>query len=222
LVERVSPTPTGEGRLLRTPPAAGGRAGARLGRCRWAEADELLTRYHDEEWGVPVHDDRALFELLVLEGSQAGLAWSTILRKREAYRRALDDFDPGKVASYGPADVGRLLADAGIVRHRAKIEATIANARAVLDVQREHGSLDRFLWHFVKGRPIQNAWRSPREVPAETAASRGMSRTLRQRGFRFLGPTICYALMQAAGLVNDHTTNCFRWSALRRAARRRG
>jgi DNA-3-methyladenine glycosylase I len=190
-------------------------------RCEWAGADELMTRYHDDEWGVPLHDDRALFELLVLEGCQAGLSWSTILRKREAYRRALDGFEPGKVAGYGPHDVRRLLADAGIVRNRAKIEAAITNARAVLAVQREQASLDRFLWQFVDGRPVQNAWPSPRQVPAETAVSRAMSRALRQRGFRFVGPTICYALMQAAGLVNDHTTDCFRWSALSRGARRR-
>jgi DNA-3-methyladenine glycosylase I len=180
-----------------------------------------MIRYHDEEWGVPLHDDRALFELLILEGAQAGLSWSTILRKREAYRRAFDGFDPGKVAGYGAADVHRLLGDPGIVRNRAKIEATIANAGAVRAVQEEHGSLDRFVWQFVDGRPRQNAWRSPGQVPAETAVSRTLSRALRQRGFRFVGPTICYAFMQAAGLVNDHTVGCFRWSALRGVPRRR-
>jgi DNA-3-methyladenine glycosylase I len=190
-------------------------------RCAWAGGEDLMIRYHDEEWGVPLHDDRALFELLILEGAQAGLSWSTILRKREAYRRAFDGFDPGKVAGYGASDVRRLLGDAGIVRNRAKIEATIANARAVLAVQEEHGSLDRFVWGFVDGRPRQNAWRSLRQLPAETAISRTMSRALRQRRFGFVGPTICYAFMQAAGLVNDHTVGCFRWSALRRGPRRR-
>jgi len=185
-------------------------------RCGWAR-DDLDVRYHDEEWGVPVHHDRRLFEFLVLEGAQAGLSWSTILRKRDAYRRAFDRFDPVRVARYGDRQVTRLLADAGIVRNRAKIEAAIGNARAFLGVQREHGSFDRYLWGFVGGRPVDNAWRVPGEVPAETGASRALSRDLRRRGFRFVGPTICYAFMQATGLVNDHLTSCFRWAELRRA-----
>ncbi|MGH7323356.1 MAG: DNA-3-methyladenine glycosylase I [Candidatus Rokuibacteriota bacterium] len=187
-------------------------------RCAWARGEPEL-RYHDDEWGVPEHDDRALFELLILEGAQAGLSWSTILRKREAYRRAFVGFAPEAVAAFTAADVRRLLGDNGIVRNRAKVEATIANARAVLEVQREHGSLDRYLWRFVNGRPVQNRWRSLREVPAETALSRAMSRDLRSRGFRFVGPTICYAFMQATGMINDHTVDCFRWSELRRARR---
>ncbi len=183
-------------------------------RCAWARAEPEL-RYHDDEWGVPQHDDRALFELLVLEGAQAGLSWSTILRKRETYRRAFAGFAPAAVAAFTARDVQRLLADRGIVRHRAKIEAAIANARAALEVQSEHGSLDRYLWRFVDGRPVHNRWRSLREVPAETARSRAMSRELRRRGFRFVGPTICYAFMQAIGMVNDHIVGCFRWSELR-------
>jgi DNA-3-methyladenine glycosylase I len=178
-------------------------------RCAWASR-ELDCRYHDDEWGVPAHDDRALFELLTLEGAQAGLSWSTILAKRDGYRRAFAGFDPAAVARFTAADVRRLLSDAGIVRHRGKIEATIANARAFLAVQAEHGSFDRYVWRFVDGRPRRNRWRSTRQVPAETEESRALSRDLRRRGFRFVGPTICYAFMQAAGLVNDHTVDCFR------------
>jgi len=178
-------------------------------RCPWARA-EPDVRYHDEEWGVPLHDDRRLFEMLILEGAQAGLSWSTILRKREAYRRAFDGFDPTKVARYAAARVARLLADDGIVRNRAKIEATVANAAAFLAVQREHGSFDAYLWRFVGGRPVQNTPRTLRDVPAETEQSRALSRDLRQRGFRFVGPTICYAFMQATGMVNDHIVDCFR------------
>jgi len=178
-------------------------------RCAWARG-EPDVRYHDEEWGVPLHDDRRLFEMLILEGAQAGLSWSTILRKRDAYRRAFDRFDPTKVARYTAARVARLLADDGIVRNRAKIAATVANAAAFLAVQREHGSFDAYVWRFVGGRPLQNAPRSLREVPAETEQSRALSRDLRQRGFRFVGPTICYAFMQATGMVNDHTVDCFR------------
>lgn len=182
-------------------------------RCAWA-SDELSIPYHDEEWGVPVHDEHRLFEFLVLEGAQAGLSWSTILRKRDAYRRAFHRFDPARVARYGARDVRRLLADAGIVRNRAKIAAAIANARSFLAIQREHGSFDQYVWQFVGGRSIQNTWRSPREVPAETEVSRAMSRDLKARGFRFVGPTICYAFMQAVGLVNDHTVGCPRRAAL--------
>ena len=178
-------------------------------RCAWARGD-LDVRYHDEEWGVPLHDDRRLFEMLILEGAQAGLSWSTILRKRVAYRRAFDAFDPAKIARYSAARVARLLADDGIVRNRAKIAATVANARAFLAIQREHGSFDTYVWRFVGGRPMQKTRRSPREVPTETEHSRALSRDLRQRGFRFVGPTICYAFMQATGMVNDHTVDCFR------------
>lgn len=178
-------------------------------RCAWAQRD-LDRRYHDAEWGVPLHDDRALFELLTLEGAQAGLSWSTVLAKRPAYRRGFARFNPAVVSRFGARDVTRLLADAGIIRHRGKIEATIANAQAFLAVQKEHGSFDRYLWRFVEGRPIQNRPRVPREVPAETDVSRALSRDLRSRGFRFVGPTICYAFMQAAGLVNDHLVTCFR------------
>ena len=182
-------------------------------RCTWA-GGELERRYHDEEWGVPLRDDRRLFELLVLEGAQAGLSWSTILRKREAYRRAFAGFDAAAVARYTARDVRRLLADAGIVRNRLKIESTISNARVFLVVRQEEGSFAQYLWQFVGGRPVQNSWRAAVEVPAETEPSRSLSRDLRRRGFRFVGPTICYAFMQAAGLVNDHTTDCFRWAEL--------
>ena len=189
-------------------------------RCAWA-AGELEAAYHDREWGVPTHQERLLFELLILEGAQAGLSWSTILRKRPAYRKAFDGFDPRKVARYSRARVRRLMNDAGIVRNRAKIEATIANARAFLAVQREHGSFDAYIWQFVGGRPTQNAWRQPGECPTETETSRAMSRDLLRRGFRFVGPTICYAFMQATGMVNDHLRDCFRWRQVRRPRRPR-
>jgi DNA-3-methyladenine glycosylase I len=169
--------------------------------------------YHDREWGVPVHDDRTLFEFLVLEGAQAGLSWLTILRKREAYRRAFAGFDPRRVARFRERDVRRLLADSGIVRNRLKIRGAIRNARAFLAVQAEHGSFDRFLWALVGGRPRMNARRSVQEVPPRTAESDALSRILKARGFTFVGSTICYALMQAVGLVNDHTTDCFRYRA---------
>ena len=178
-------------------------------RCAWARG-ELDVRYHDEEWGVPVHDDRRLFEMLILEGAQAGLSWSTILKKRAAYHRAFDGFDPVKVASYRANKLRRLLADDGIVRNRAKIAASVVNAKAFLAVQREHGSFDAYVWRFVGGRPMRNVRRSLRDVPAETEESRALSRDLRSRGFRFVGPTICYAFMQAIGMVNDHTVDCFR------------
>jgi DNA-3-methyladenine glycosylase I len=184
-------------------------------RCAWAR--EELAAYHDQEWGVPIHQDRRLFELLILEGAQAGLSWSTILRKRAAYRKAFDGFDAKKIARYSAARVRRLMKDAGIVRNRAKIEATIANARAFLAVQREHGRFDTYIWQFVAGRPTQNAWRRPSQCPAETEASRAMSRDLLARGFRFVGPTICYAFMQATGMVNDHLRDCFRWREVQRA-----
>jgi DNA-3-methyladenine glycosylase I len=175
-----------------------------------------MLRYHDEEWGVPHHDDRALFELLILEGAQAGLSWSTILHKRQAYRAAFAGFDPARVARFRAADVKRLMADAGIVRNRAKIEATIANARAFLEVQREFASFDAYVWRFVEGRARHNGWKSVADVPAETDTARALSRDLKRRGFRFVGPTICYAFMQATGMVNDHTVSCFRWRQLRR------
>ena len=181
-----------------------------LTRCPWSGTDPDYVRYHDEEWGVPVHDDRLLFEFLILEGAQAGLSWLTILRKRAAYRAAFANFDAATVARFGARDVRRLLGDAGIVRNRLKIAATIANARAVLDVRERHGSLDAYLWSFVDGRPVQNRWSALRQVPAETDASRAMSEALRQQGFRFVGPTICYAFMQATGMVNDHLIDCFR------------
>jgi DNA-3-methyladenine glycosylase I len=179
-------------------------------RCPWSGTDPDYVRYHDVEWGVPVHDDRLLFEFLILEGAQAGLSWLTILRKRAAYRAAFADFDAAAVARFGAREQRRLLTDAGIVRNRLKISAAIDNARAVLAVQAAHGSLDRYLWSFVDGRPLQNRWSALRQVPAETDASRAMSKALRQQGFRFVGPTICYAFMQAVGMVNDHLTTCYR------------
>ena len=179
-------------------------------RCGWCGTDPLYVAYHDTEWGVPVHDDRRLFEFLILEGAQAGLSWLTILRKRAAYRAAFANFDAATVARFGARDVRRLLGDAGIVRNRLKVAAAIDNARAVLDVRERHGSLDAYLWSFVDGRPVQNRWSALRQVPAETDASRAMSKALRQQGFRFVGPTICYAFMQATGMVNDHLVDCFR------------
>ncbi len=179
-------------------------------RCGWAGEDPLVVAYHDEEWGVPLHDDRGLFEFLILEGAQAGLSWSTILRKREAYRHAYAGFDPPIVAAYGPEDEARLLADAGIVRNRLKIAASIANARAVLALQEEVGTLDRYLWQFVHRTPIVNQWETLAEIPTQSPASVAMSKALKQRGFRFVGPTICYAFMQAVGMVNDHLVGCFR------------
>jgi DNA-3-methyladenine glycosylase I len=189
-------------------------------RCAWAKGS-LEIRYHDREWGVPLHHDRKLFELLILEGAQAGLSWSTILKKRPAYRKAFDRFDPARVARYKPGRVRRLMNDAGIVRNRAKIEATIANARAFLAVRREHRTFDRYIWQFVGGRPIQNAWRRLGQAPAETDVSRAMSRDLLRRGFRFVGPTICYAFMQATGMVKDHSRDCFRWREVTRRAKSR-
>jgi DNA-3-methyladenine glycosylase I len=183
-------------------------------RCDWARG-ELDIAYHDREWGVPLHRDRLLFELLILEGAQAGLSWSTILKKRMAYRKAFDRFDAAKIGRYSAARVERLMGDAGIVRNRAKIEATSANARAFLEVKREFRTFDKYIWQFVGGQPTQNAWRRHGECPAETDASRAMSRDLVKRGFRFVGPTICYAFMQATGMVNDHLRDCFRWREVR-------
>lgn len=182
-------------------------------RCAWA-ASPLLARYHDEEWGVPVHDDRRLFEFLLLEGAQAGLNWETILRKRDGYRAAFADFDPAVVAEFGEADRERLLADPGIVRNRAKIAAAIGNARAFLAVRDEFGSFDAYIWQFVGGQPRRNAWPALGALPAQTPESGAMSRDLIRRGFRFVGPTICYAFMQAVGMVNDHTVDCFRYAEI--------
>ncbi|HYO12974.1 MAG TPA: DNA-3-methyladenine glycosylase I [Thermoanaerobaculia bacterium] len=181
-----------------------------LPRCGWVTDDPLYLAYHDEEWGVPVHDDRKLFEMLILEGAQAGLSWLTILRRREGYRRAFHKFDVKKIARYGEKDVARLLQDPGIIRNRAKIEATIKNARAALDLAEETGSLDTFLWQFVGGAPKINHWKTLKEIPPETAESKAMSKELKRRGFGFVGSTICYAFMQAVGMVDDHTAGCFR------------
>jgi len=185
--------------------------GSRRRRCGWASPrNELYLAYHDTEWGVPVHDDRRLFELLILEGAQAGLAWETILNKRDGYRRAFADFDPARVARFDRRRIERLLADPGIVRNRLKVESAVGNARAFLKVQQEHGSFDAYQWRFVGGRPKQSRWRSLREIPASTPESDAFSRDLKQRGFRFVGTTIVYAHMQACGMVNDHLVGCFR------------
>ncbi len=184
-------------------------------RCAWAPvSDPLYLAYHDEEWGVPSHDDRHLFEMLVLEGAQAGLSWATILRKREAYRRAFAEFDADAVSRFGDTDVGRLLGDAGIVRNRLKVESAIANVRATLAVREELGSLAAYVWQFVDGAPLQNRWRTTADIPAETAESRAMRRDMKRRGFRFVGPTVCYAFMQATGIVNDHVVSCHRYAAV--------
>lgn len=184
-------------------------------RCEWVPPDDpLYESYHDDEWGVPSHDDRHLFEMLTLEGAQAGLSWSTILRKRVGYRRAFANFEPERVARFDSREVDRLLVDPEIVRNRMKVESTLTNARATLDVKKEFGSLDAYLWRFVGGRPKQNAWDSIAQIPAQTAESAALSKDLRRRGFRFVGPTICYALMQAVGMVNDHVTSCFRYREL--------
>ena len=184
-------------------------------RCPWAGTDPLYVAYHDTEWGVPVHDDRTLFEFLILEGAQAGLSWATILKKRDNYRRAFDNFDPAAVAAYDEDKIAALLADPGIVRNRLKVRAAVRNAAAFLKVQEEFGSFDAYVWRFVGGRPIVNQWQSLRELPAETAESRALSKDLQKRGFTFVGPTITYALMQAVGLVNDHLVSCFRYQDLR-------
>ena len=183
-------------------------------RCPWCLSDPLYLAYHDEEWGVPVHDDRTLFEFLILEGAQAGLSWSTILRKREGYRAAFGGFDPAKVARYGSDRVARLLSDPGIVRNRMKVDSAVTNARAFLEVQEAHGSFDRYIWSFVDGLPIQNAWQRLDQVPATTPVAERISKDLKRLGFRFVGPTIVYAHMQATGMVNDHLVTCFRWREL--------
>jgi DNA-3-methyladenine glycosylase I len=186
---------------------------ASLIRCHWAK-NALNIPYHDKEWGVPLHDDRKLFELLILEGAQAGLSWDTVLQKRPRYHEVFDRFDPEKVARYDGRKVRALLKDPGIIRNRLKIDATIGNARAFLQLQEEFGSFDAYIWRFVGGQPKQNAWKSPKQVPAETAESDAMSKELKKRGFRFVGSTICYAFMQATGMVNDHAVECFRHAEL--------
>jgi DNA-3-methyladenine glycosylase I len=182
-------------------------------RCRWATS-ELNIPYHDEEWGVPLHDDRGLFELLILEGAQAGLSWDTVLKKRVRYREVFDGFEPEKVARYDQKKVRELLKDAGIIRNRLKIAATISNAQAFLKVQEEFGSFDKYIWQFVGGKPKQNAWKTHNRLPAKTSESDVMSKDLQKRGFRFVGSTICYAFMQATGMVNDHLVSCFRYAEL--------
>lgn len=188
-------------------------------RCDWAQGDALLTQYHDEEWGSPNHDDPTHFEFLVLEGAQAGLSWLTVLRKRNRYRKAFDGFDPARVARYDARKVRTLLADAGIIRNRLKIDSAITNARAFLAVQKEFGAFDEYVWRFVGGRPKQGRWRTLRELPARTTESDVMSLDLRKRGFRFVGSTICYSHMQAVGMVNDHLVSCFRYREVQEGAR---
>jgi DNA-3-methyladenine glycosylase I len=183
-------------------------------RCDWAASGPLETAYHDAEWGVPVHDDRRLFEFLILEGAQAGLSWSTILRKRDAYRGAFEKFDPAKVSRFDSRRQRALLSDEGIVRNRLKIESAVRNARAFVGVQVAFGSFDAYVWRFVDGNPVRNAWRSPAQVPASTPLSDALSKDLKARGFNFVGSTICYAFMQAVGMVNDHVVGCFRWQQL--------
>jgi len=185
-------------------------------RCAWGSDDPLYRDYHDREWGVAVHDDRLLFEFLTLEGAQAGLSWITVLRKRESYRAAFEDFDPAVVARFDEQKQAALLLNPGIIRNRLKVASTISNARTFIKIQEQFGSFDAYLWRFVDGRPIQNAWKTIKEVPASTAISDALSRDLKQRGFRFVGSTICYAFMQAVGMVNDHTIDCFRWQELQR------
>jgi DNA-3-methyladenine glycosylase I len=184
-------------------------------RCEWATRNELEQAYHDEEWGVPVHDDQRLFEFLILEGAQAGLSWSTILKKRQGYRKAFDNFDAWKISQYSENDVARLLLNPEIIRNRRKIEAAITNARAFLQIRGQFGSFDRYLWQFVQGQPKQNAWEKLTEIPSSTPESKALSQDLQKRGFKFVGATICYAFMQAVGMVNDHLISCFRYEELK-------
>ena len=181
-----------------------------MSRCEWASASAVEAKYHDEEWGVPLHDDRLLFEFLILEGAQAGLSWATILNKREAYRQAFDHFDIQKVANYSKEKIESLLQNKGIVRNKLKINAAVNNANRVLEIQAEHGSFDAYIWSFVDGKPIKNQWQKQADIPANTAVSDTMSKSLKQKGFKFIGSTICYAFMQATGMVNDHVISCFR------------
>ena len=182
--------------------------------CAWLGDDSLMMAYHDDEWGVPLHDDRRHFEFIVLDGFQAGLSWRTVLNKRANFRRAFDGFDPSKIVRYGEPERARLLADAGIIRNRQKVDATIGNARAFLDIQQREGGFDEWVWQFTDGRTIQNSWRELTDIPPKTAEAEAMSKALKAEGFRFVGPTICYAYMQAAGMVNDHVTRCYRWPEL--------
>jgi DNA-3-methyladenine glycosylase I len=187
-------------------------------RCEWANSGELERSYHDKEWGVPIHDDGSLFEFLILEGAQAGLSWSTILRKREGYRKAFDNFDARKISKYSETDISRLLRDSEIIRNRLKISATITNARAFLQLQKEAGSFDSYIWQFVNGKPIRNSWKKATDIPSSTPESDAMSKDLKKRGFKFVGTTICYAFMQAVGMVNDHVVRCFRYTELKNKA----
>lgn len=183
-------------------------------RCEWPGENPLMIAYHDKEWGVPVHDDRTLFEFLILEGAQAGLTWQTVLNKRENYRKAFSDFDARKIARYGAKDVKRLLSDSGIIRNRLKVAATIQNAKKFLEIQKEFGSFDLYIWQFVGGKPINNKIKSMKDIPVMTKESDAMSKDLLKRGFKFVGSTICYAFMQAVGMVNDHTVDCFRYNKI--------
>ena len=185
-------------------------------RCEWCGTDPLYVEYHDDEWGVPAHDDRHLFEMIILEGAQAGLSWSTILKKRESYRLAFDGFDPKKVARYTDKRVARLLENPGIVRNRLKVQSAVRGANAFLEVVAEFGSFDRYIWQFVDRKPVQNQWKHLKEIPASTTESEVMSKDLKKRGFNFVGPTICYAFMQAVGMVNDHVVGCYRYKEIKR------
>ena len=185
-------------------------------KCTWAIKNELDENYHDEEWGVPIYDDRLLFEFLILEGAQAGLSWTTILVKRENYRKAFDNFEAKKIIKYNQKKIDELLNDKGIVRNKLKINSVITNAKVFLEIQKEYGSFSKFIWEFVDGKPIQNKWKSVEEVPAKTDLSDLMSKTLKKKGFKFIGSTICYAFMQAVGMVNDHTTDCFRYKEVKK------
>lgn len=184
-------------------------------RCDWANSNPLETKYHDEEWGVPVHDDRLLFEMLILEGAQSGLSWATILKKREGYIKAFDNFDTVKIAKYSDKKIEKLLQNAEIVRHKLKINATVKNAKKCLEVKKEYGSFDTFIWSFVDGKPINNAWKKGSDVPTKSPESDEMSKTLKKKGFKFIGSTTCYAYMQAVGMVNDHVVSCFRYSEVK-------
>ncbi len=213
---------TAEPRESGTAGTGRGGAGKDRKRCSWlgSGADDLMVRYHDEEWGFPVHDDRVLFEFLILEGVQAGLSWQTVLNKRENYRKAFHDFDPETVARFTGADIASLLANPGIIRNRLKVSAAVRNARKFLDVQKEFGSFDAYIWQFAGGKPIDHRIRSMGDIPATSPESEAMSRDLKKRGFTFVGPTICYAFMQAVGMVNDHETGCFRYAETKRAGGR--
>lgn len=181
-------------------------------RCEWANSNQLEMEHHDEEWGVPVHDDRLLFEMLILEGAQSGLSWATILQKRDGYRQAFDNFDAKKISRYSEKKVEKLLQDPGIVRNKLKVNATVVNAKQFLQIQKEYGSFDEYIWSFVGGKPIKNKWKKLSEVPSSSAESHDMSKSMKKKGFKFIGPTTCYAYMQAIGMVNDHVVSCFRYT----------